>query len=224
MQLKKFDMTLAEARKYAEEPRAIMYLPESLSEELNNFGIYADDFELDGRLTMRVLYAYSFQSDEVAIAEIYSFDGAEFMLAEKYGDRTHWQTEYLNIDVFKQFVRHMSDLHVARKLQMVGDQPIQENFQLGGQGHLFNNYIAHSYDDQTVAVHLMSPKWSNFQWMFRDHVATYDGELVEFVCWADDRKSWEIREMEPDAILRFPDGTEREIEGWKVRFILKPQE
>lgn len=225
MQLKKLNMTLNEARRYAQPAQTCQYVPAGLSEELAYFGVHTDyaDFDTD-RLSVTSLFQYNFQSDEVATAEIYSFDGVEFLLAEKYGDKSDWLTSYLNLDVFKQFVRFMTELQLNTKLGIVGDQTVSGDFALGGPGHPFNGYIAHSYDDQSVAVHFMSPKWGNFQWKFRTHRAEYDGEPVEFVGWVDNRNSWEIKDTEPDVILRFPDGSERPVEGWRVRFILKSQE
>jgi len=225
MELQKFNMTLSEARKYAEDPVTIQYLPEGLRDELSYYGVDAYDLELtDGRLTETSLFAYSFQSDEVAIAEIYSFDGAEFLLAEKYGDRTNWDTQFLNTDVFRKFVRYISDLVINQKLETVGAGVKDDQFELGGMARMFNHYILHSTDGETVGVHMLNPKWSNFRWMWNSHVATYDGEPVGFVRWVDDRPSWKIQNDEPDVVLSFPDGSERAVEGWKVRFILTPRE
>ncbi len=221
MELTKFKMTIAEARKYAQPARRSEYLPEALGEELQYFGVDPYGVELtDGRLTETVLFSYAFQSDEVARAEIYSFDGAEFMLAEKYGDRTNWDAQVLNADVFRNFVRYMNDLVLERKLSETSDSVKTDEFELGGMARVFNHYIMHSTDGQTVGVHLLSPKWSNFRWMWQDHQAFYDGEPVEFVRWVDDRASWQIREDEADVVLRFPDGSERAVTGWRVRFIL----
>lgn len=221
MELTKFNMTIAEARKYAQPARRSEYLPEALVDELQYFGVDPYGVELtDGRLTETVLFSYNFQSDEVARAEIYSFDGTEFMLAEKYGDRTSWDAQVLNADVFRNFVRYMNQLVLEQKLSEMSVSVKTDEFELGGMARVFNHYILHSTDGQSVGVHILSPKWGSFRWMFQECNALIGDEPVEFVRWVDDRPSWRIREGEADVVLRFPDGSERAVAGWQVRFIL----
>lgn len=224
MEIEPIQLTLGQARAFARPARYLDYwLPEPLETELCQYGVEASRVEWPaGRLSETVLFEYNFSSDETATARIYSLDGREFLLAEKYGDRSDWITRFLDPDTFREFVQESARLALEQSLADVGTEPDTETIPLGGYQQNFNGYVAFSRTPEGSAVHLLSPKWGNYQWMFRDHPARYEGEPVEFVRWVDDRPSWRIRADEADVVLRWQDGTERLVAGWRTAFLLEP--
>jgi hypothetical protein len=224
MEIEPTQLTLTEARRFARAPAPLDYwLPEPLESELRQYGVEASRVEWPaGRLTETVLFEYNFDSDEVATARIYSLDGREFLLAEKYGDRADWTTRFLDLDTFREFVQESARLALEQSLAGIGVDDDAEAIPLGGYQRNFNGYVAFAETPEGPAVHFLSPKWGSYRWAFRDHPASYAGEPVEFVRWVDDRPSWQIRADEADVVLRWQDGTERAVAGWRTAFLLNP--
>lgn len=219
---KLISMTLALARKYAQPAQVINYINEALETEIRCMGLDSWGIVLDGctRITQTELFYYGFDSDEIASACIYSFDGAEFMLSQKYGDRTDWNNSIVNRAVYVEFVKFIAELSIAQRLAEISADDTPDDILIAVK----NGYVAFTETDADVGVHILNPKWGSFQWLFRDHIALYGGDPVEFVRWANDRRSWQQRPDEPDVVLRFPDGTERAVAGIEVAFILKQLE
>jgi hypothetical protein len=223
MEIQPITLTLGQARGFARAPEPLdQWLPEPLEEELRQYGVDYTGVEWPaGRLAETVLFEYNFYSDETATARIYSLDGREFLLAEKYGDRGNWVTQFLSVAVFREFVEESARLALEARLAGVTDRD-PDTIPLGGHQQNFGGYVAFSETPAGPAVHFLSPKWGEYQWRFRDHTAIHDGEPVEFVRWADDRPSWAIGTDEPDAVLRWRDGTDRVVAGRRTRFLLDP--
>ena len=224
METQPIQLTLGDARRFARPPQPLDYwLPEPLESELRQYGVEASRVEWPaGRLTETVLFEYNFDSDETARASIYSLDGREFLLAEKYGDRSDWITQFLDLDTFREFVQESARLALENSLGGIGIDGDTEAIQLGGYQQNFNGYVAFSRTPEGPAVHFLSPKWGSYRWAFQNHPARYDGAAVEFVQWVDDRPSWQIRADEADVVLRWQDGTERAVAGWRTAFLLSP--
>jgi hypothetical protein len=215
-------MTLALARKYAQPAQVLNYINEALETEIQGMGLDPWGITLAGctRITQTELFYYGFDSDEIAGASLYSFDGAEFMLSQKYGDRTDWNNSIINRAVYVEFVKFIAELSIAQRLAEISADDNPDDIALA----MKNDYVAFTQSDADVGVHILNPKWGSFQWLFRDHIALYGGEPVEFVRWANDLPSWKQVDGEPDVVLKFPDGTERAVAGIEVAFILKQLE
>lgn len=205
-------MTLAEAKAHASEPQTCSWLPECLEYEIG-FGTDGLDLESTGRLTHRDLYSYVFDSDEVAKAEIYSFDGEDFYLREKYGDRTDAITHILNRKVYGRFVLWLVEIKLDQDWRTAREP--DDALVLGNK----NGYVAFTDGPEGKAVHVLSPKWMlGFERMFQHHKAIWNDQPVSWVRWANDAKSWE--KGGKMVIIKTPDGVQHTIDGLEIAFLL----
>ena len=206
-------LTLSVAKSRAGTPEVMDWLPEHL-QSLAGIQIFSYPSKYVGWLTVRTLYNYHFDSDEVATAVIYAIDGSDFALAEKYGDRASYDVKVIDKGAYGRFVVMMAEMLLEEQ-----DVPMADENTVLGEG---NPYLTFTDGPNGQAVHIRWPSWHvSFPHLFETHNAFhFDETPVKFVAWAHPMVK-SFGDKGRLVVVEYPDGSHRTIDGIEIAFVPK---
>lgn len=191
----------------------LTWMPEYLEESIGWQQVDFSHEAISGKLKSIGLLDYHFQSGEIACAQLITFEDRQMAVAQKYGDRSSWILKVLDREVWRDF------RHAVLDAQLDDDRidvvPLQGCAVVREQ-----SYLRFTKDDgDALSVHMLHPRWGNFEHLFKTHEAHLDGEPVEYVSWTHpDRKSWERDDAELVKIRVTSSGETRDVPGVAIGF------